>query len=165
MPPSIESLPPFRGTVQQAWVDYNDHVNVGFYVVAFDLATDAALEVVDLGERYRKATDRSVFVAELHVTYQNELRQGEGFLVDTVLVGCDAKRLHMMHVMRRAADGARAATCELLLMHVDLKERRTVPVPPPQAALLAALVAAQADLPRPPETGRAVSLAAKRPPP
>ncbi|MBL8669427.1 MAG: thioesterase family protein [Alphaproteobacteria bacterium] len=162
MPP-IAPLPPHRGTVQQAWVDYNDHMNVGFYVVAFDQATDVVLEAVDLGERYRKATDRSIFVAELHVTYQNELRLGEGYAVDTLLLGSDAKRIHMMHVMTRAADGARAATCELLLMHVDLKERRAVPVPEPQAGQLAALARAQAGVARPPETGRAVSLAAKRP--
>ena len=28
------------GAVQSAWIDANDHVNVAYYVVAFDQATD-----------------------------------------------------------------------------------------------------------------------------
>jgi hypothetical protein len=30
----------YRGVVLPGWVDYNGHMNVAYYLVAFDLATD-----------------------------------------------------------------------------------------------------------------------------
>jgi hypothetical protein len=35
------------------WIDYNGHMNVGFYSVAFDHATDAFYDYVGLDDRYR----------------------------------------------------------------------------------------------------------------
>ena len=37
-------LPPYRYTVEADWTDYNGHLNVAFYVLVFDRATDAANE-------------------------------------------------------------------------------------------------------------------------
>ena len=42
-----------RLSVSPDWIDYNGHMNVGYYGVAFDKATDALLDLLGLGEAYR----------------------------------------------------------------------------------------------------------------
>ena len=51
-------------------------MNVAYYVLAFDHATDAVLDRLGLGEDYRRRSGCSVFVAELHVTYRDEALRG-----------------------------------------------------------------------------------------
>ena len=57
-----------RLSVSPEWIDYNGHMNVGFYSVAFDKASDALLDFFELGEAYRHRTDASMFIVEAHVT-------------------------------------------------------------------------------------------------
>jgi acyl-CoA thioester hydrolase len=66
----------------------------------------------------------------------------------------DDKRLHLAHEMFRLDDGERAATQELLFLHVDLKARRVTPFPPELRARVHAAAAAHAHLPRPDWVGR-----------
>ena len=63
--------------VSPDWVDYNGHMNVAYYVLIFDHATDAFLEKIGMNEAHREATGSSVFVAEAHITYDNEVMAGE----------------------------------------------------------------------------------------
>ena len=39
----------WRGNVKEEWCDYNGHLNLAYYVVIFDLATDAFYAVIGLG--------------------------------------------------------------------------------------------------------------------
>ena len=57
----------YEETVRPEWVDYNGHMNVAYYVLIFDHATDAALDQLDVGEAYRRRAGCSVFVGEMHV--------------------------------------------------------------------------------------------------
>ena len=53
-----------RETVRADWVDYNGHMNVAYYVMVFDHATDVFLNGAGLGRDYRENTGSSVFVVE-----------------------------------------------------------------------------------------------------
>jgi acyl-CoA thioester hydrolase len=156
-------LRPFRTTVQPQWIDYNGHMNVAFYVLAFDKATDGLLDHLGLGETYRRTTDRSVYVLEAHVSYERELRLGEPLLIDTQLVDADDKRLHFFHRMTHAEAGYLAATNELLALHVDLAGPKAAPMPKAALAELEQVLALHRRLPPPPQLGRVIAL--KRPPP
>ena len=51
MPEEFEENTPtntWRGNVKEEWCDYNGHLNLAYYVVIFDLATDAFYDVVGL---------------------------------------------------------------------------------------------------------------------
>ena len=37
-------------SVKQEWVDYNDHMNMAYYVLIFDQALEVALEQFQMGE-------------------------------------------------------------------------------------------------------------------
>jgi acyl-CoA thioester hydrolase len=153
------TLPPIhRATVRPEWIDYNGHMNVGYYVLAFDHATDAWLDRMGLGDQYRKAATASTFVVEAHVTYQNEVGQGVAIDFTCQLLGFDAKRLHLFLTMRKADDASLVATSELMLLHVDMTTRRTAPIPDAVQAKLSALEKEQASLPRPKEAGRVMAI-------
>ena len=53
--------------VRSEWIDYNGHMNVAYYVLAFDLATDGLLDYLDIGESYIRETNNSYFILENHV--------------------------------------------------------------------------------------------------
>ena len=148
--------------VRPEWVDYNGHMNVAYYVLVFDHATDAVLDHLDIGTAYREATGCSVFVAEMHVTYEDEALEGERLEVESRLSGFDGKRIILFHEMRNAR-GAVIASNEVLCLSVNLATRRTAPLPAAAIARVEELARAHAALPPPAQAGRAVSLSARRP--
>ncbi len=148
----------FECEVRPEWIDYNGHMNVAYYVLAFDLATDALFDYVGIGERYVMEQNRSMFALESHVTYQRELRAGDPIRITTQLLGFDHKRMHFAHLMFRGADGDLAATSEWLALHVDMATRRSAPIPDDIGARLAAVREAHAALPPPPGVGRVIGL-------
>ena len=147
-----------RDEVRSDWIDVNGHMNVGYYSVVFDFATDAFFDYIGLDAAYRVATGGSTFTVETHLTYQQELREGAPLAFETRLLDFDAKRVHYISHMYHAEDRFLAATCECLSLHVDLATRRVSPLPEAIQERLAAVLEAHDALPRPAETGRAVGL-------
>ena len=145
-------------TVLPEWVDYNGHMNVGYYVVAFDKATDVLLDHLALGSLYRHEHDASVFVLEAHVTYDHEVGPGDGLRFTTQILDHDAKRMHVLHRMYHAAEGYLAATNELMMMHVDLLTRRPAPFPEDALDRIAAVRREHDALPRPEAAGRVIGI-------
>ncbi|HMH50573.1 MAG TPA: thioesterase family protein [Candidatus Acidoferrum sp.] len=153
-------LDAYRDVVRPEWIDSNQHMNVGYYLVAFDLATDEFMRWIGLGQDYRRARAVTTFCLEAHVTYHREVRQGDPLRFTTQLLGHDAKRLHYIHVMHHARDGYVAATNELMSLHVALATRRSTPMGPDVLARLADVQNAHDALPRPPQVGRVMGLTA-----
>lgn len=118
----------YTEVVRPEWTDYNNHMNVAFYVLIFDHGMDAFLEHVSMDETLRKATGSSVFVAESHVIYLNEVMQGETVRISFQIIDHDPKRLHMFLLMH-SEDGQLAATNELMILHVNLNTRKVCAFP------------------------------------
>lgn len=144
--------------VRPEWIDYNGHMNVSYYVLAFDNATDTFFEAMDFGAAWRTRSNRSFFAVEGHIRYLGELRPGERLAVTIQLLGADAKRIHYFHTMTNAATGAIAATAEFLSLHVDMASRRSVPFAAEDQARIDAVARAHAGLPRPEAAGRRVAM-------
>ncbi len=145
-------------TVDPAWIDYNGHMNLAYYVLAFDHATDAFFDYIGLGEAYLKDNNRSTFTLEAHVTYDRELMAGDPMRFETQLLDHDAKRLHYMHLMYHGEEGYLASTNELISLHVDMTQRRSSPMPQSVIERLDEVAAAHSVLPKPPQAGRVISL-------
>jgi acyl-CoA thioester hydrolase len=137
--------------VQPEWIDYNGHLNVAYYVVIFDQATDAVFEQMDMGEAYRSASGCSVFVSEMYVAYRREILGGDSVRVVSRFMQHNASRAVLMHEMfcERLQDAA--AINEVLCVHVDLQRRRATGWPPAAAAAIGTCVdAAALQYPDPP---------------
>lgn len=149
-------LPQHETRVRPEWIDSNGHMNLAYYVVVFDQATDVVFDALDIGTAYRARTGHSCFVAETHTLYEREVTEGEPVRVATRLLSVGAKRLHFVHEMRHARSGERLALHELLCLHIDMTARRSAPWPAETRAALEAMVAAESVLPIPRGVGRRV---------
>ena len=151
----------YRGEVLPEWIDANGHLNLAYYIVLFDYATDALFDAIGIGLGYKEATNHGTFAVETHNLYERELLVGERVHVVTQILGSDDKRLHFAHEMFSLASGHRAATQELMYLHIDLSARRVVPWPADVRERLSAASAAHARLTRPDWAGRRISMPAQ----
>ena len=154
-------FPSHRDVVRPEWIDGNQHMNVGYYLVVFDLATDEFMRWIGLGQDYRRSRAVTTFCLEAHVTYHKEVREGDPLRFTTQLLGHDAKRLHYIHAMYHARDEYLAATNELMSLHVSAATRRSTPMGDDVLARLALVQKAHDALPRPPQVGRVMGLGAR----
>jgi acyl-CoA thioester hydrolase len=114
--------------VRPAWIDSNGHLNLAYYILLFDEATDALWGSLGLGDAFR-ATGFGTFAVETHTLYRAELMEGETVAVRSIVLGADSKRLHVAHEMRRLRDGVVSAQQELLYLCVNLATRRAAAWP------------------------------------
>lgn len=152
-----------RSTVLKEWVDWNGHMNVAFYVTAFDQASGAFMRNMGLGRNYVDSKIGMTFVLETHVTYDRELREGAPMRFTTQLLDRDAKRVHLFHEMYHADQGYLAATNETIVMNIDYASRKSGPWPAQAAERLEAVWAEHKNLPRPAKAGRVMGLSRKKP--
>ena len=143
------------GHVEPAWIDYNGHMTESRYLAVFSEASDVLVARFGAGPDYA-AGGCSLFTAETHLIHRHELRLGAAFRVVGRVLGADAKRVHIWQELLRDSDGASAATCEQMLLHVAVAEGRVRPMPAAMQARLAALLAADTALPCPAAAGRAL---------
>ena len=82
----------YRETVDPGTCDYNGHMNIAFYIMAFDLAFDELYKVLGLDPATVEKTGITTFSVEKHITYQQEVHKGDRLRIVTQLLGFDAKR-------------------------------------------------------------------------
>jgi acyl-CoA thioester hydrolase len=150
----------YRDLVRPEWIDHNGHMNMGYYLVVFDFATDAWMRYIGLGDEHRGAHRVTTFCLEAHVTYHREVRAGDPLRFTTRLLGWDAKRIHYFHEMHHAGLGFLAATNELMSLHVSAATRRGAPMAPAVCDRLTRIQTAHDLLPAPPQVGRRIGLTA-----
>lgn len=148
--------------VEDAWIDYNDHLNMAYYNVLFDRAVDELWELIGVGPSYLAKSGHSTFTAEAHVRYLRELHAGDPVRVTIQLLGHDAKRLHYFERLVHAEDGWLSATSENMSLHVDTRGRKTAPFPEDVVARIATLADTHARLPWPDGAGRRVEMPTPR---
>jgi acyl-CoA thioester hydrolase len=150
-----------RAVVQPGWVDYNNHLNDGYYTVIFSDATTALMAYIGLGPAERAATKNTLFTLEMHTNYLLEVKGGTEVRIETQLLGHDAKRLHIFHTMYRGAETEPVATNEQMLMNIDMNGPRSAPFLPDVLARVEAIARDQAGLPRHKKAGRSIGLPRK----
>jgi acyl-CoA thioester hydrolase len=98
-------------------------MNLAYYLVAFDLATDALWPELGLGAGFQ-ARGLGTFAAESWQAYTREVTEGAPLAFESEVLAFDAKRLLCRHVMFHAGEGWQAAENEVLYLCVDLAARR-----------------------------------------
>lgn len=159
--PVAAPLELYSAVVEPDWVDYNNHMTESAFLTVFGWASDALFRYLGIDEDYRDG-GHSYYTVETHLNYRREASLGEPLRVTTQVLGSDAKRLHIFHVMHSGdgADrsGAVLCTTEQMLLHVDTAAGRSAPLLPGPAAAVAAITAAHARVPAPPEVGSRMAI-------
>ncbi|MGG7566010.1 thioesterase family protein [Rhodovulum sp. DZ06] len=146
-------------TVPSGWIDYNGHMNVSYYTMAFDKAADQIYDdVLLIGAEYARNLRMGPYVIQQQIHYLGELLRGDEFCVGFRILDFDAKRLHTWCDLIRVSDGRIAASAEALVMNVDLEKRRSTPYPDWAFARIKALAEAQADMPLPLRVGAKIGI-------
>tara|TARA_Y200000002_G_scaffold365087_1_gene354632 strand:- start:134 stop:604 length:471 start_codon:yes stop_codon:yes gene_type:complete len=107
------------------WIDYNDHMNVSYYLLIFDkFGADVLNDNFKMGEHSAKTTKKSTMMVESHITYNQELVLNDEVDINLVYFDHDKKRLQYKMEMIHKNKKYLASTIEVLALYVDLKERK-----------------------------------------
>ena len=145
-------------TVLPEWIDHNGHMNMAYYLVAFDLASDVLAENLGLTSEYKKRTNTATFAGETHIAYKRELLEGDPLRITGRVIACDAKRMHYWLEMYHGTQGYLAATTEFLILHVAMSVRRVAAMEPEQLARIEAVRDAHSALPTPAGLGHVMGV-------
>jgi len=110
--------------INKEWTDYNNHLNMAYYVLIFDKAWEVMLEKFQMGEKSAKTTKRSTMVVETHTTYNNEVKEGDEVEIVLTYFDHDKKRLHFKLEMIEKKTKKISATIEMLALYIDLNKRK-----------------------------------------
>ena len=110
--------------INKEWTDYNDHLNMAYYVLIFDKAWEVVLEKFKMGETSAKTTKMSTMVVETHTTYNSEVKEGEEIEIVLTFFDHDKKRLHFRLEMYEKKTQKLSATIEMLSLYINLNERK-----------------------------------------
>ena len=112
--------------VIKEYTDYNNHLNVAYYVRIFDIAADVMLDNFKMGGESAKKDQKTTFVAEMHTVYSQEVRLGEEVETHLTYVNHDKKRIHYRLSMFHKEKKYLAATNEVISLYVDLTKRKVI---------------------------------------
>ena len=89
---------PFKTRKQKVlpeWIDYNGHMNVAYYTLAFDKSLDFFFEdILGIGPTYVSKMSKRPFALKASYHYFSELLVREEFYVDLTVVDFDLKKVH-----------------------------------------------------------------------
>ena len=144
-------------TVRAEWIDLNGHMNVGYYHIAFDQASDPFFEWLGLTPQLRDTFHSSTFALESHLHFLREVKVNDPLRFESRLLAFDLKRIHFYQEMYHASEGYLAASYESISAHMDMRTRRTAPMPEPLSRRLGEVHAQHSKLPRPWQVGHVIA--------
>lgn len=156
--PTPLELPPT--TVKPEWIDFNGHMNVAYYLLAFDKASETLDAFIGLSPEYREKTGNGTFAGDIHIAYRQELKEGDPIRMTGRVIACDSKRVHYWLEMFHATEGYLAATAEYMILHIDMSVRRVAPMAPDLADWIAQVRDAHNTLPPPDGLGKVMKVPA-----
>ncbi len=107
------------------WTDYNNHMNVAYYVLIFDIyGAETLMTKFQMGENSAKTTGKSTMVVESHITYNQEVNESDEVDINLIYFDHDKKRLQYKFEMIHNQKKYLASTIEILSLYVDLNDRR-----------------------------------------
>ena len=110
--------------IKKEWTDYNNHMNMAYYVLVFDQVWENMLEKFKMGENSAKTTNMSTMVVEAYTTYNNEVKEGDEVEINLTFLDHDKKRLHYKMEMIEKSSQKLSATLEMLSLYIDLNKRK-----------------------------------------
>ena len=127
-------------TITNNWVDYNNHMNMAYYVLIFDEAWEVALEKFKMGASAAKNFNRSTMVVETNTKYLNEVKEGEIVDINLTYFDHDKKRLHLKMEMIAKETKKISASMEWISLYIDLSKRKVTEFEEEKLKLMAAFI-------------------------
>lgn len=155
----IEGVEIVAGRVLPEWIDINNHMNVAYYVLAFDQGVDSLWQRFGMTYDHIREMNSSTFAVEAHVVYRRELTLDDPYVVTAQILAYDEKRIHTFQRMYHGEEEYLVATAEWMNLHVDLATRRVAPWPATILEDIGQVAGAQGELAAPRDAGRRMRVA------
>lgn len=110
--------------IKSEWTDYNNHLNMAYYVLIFDVAWEVILKKFNMGEQSAKTSGMSTMVVETRTTYDSEVKEGDEVEILLTFFDHDKKRIHFKLEMFEKNTKKLSSTIEMLSLFVDLNKRK-----------------------------------------
>ncbi len=148
----------FSLTIKDDWIDYNGHLNVGYYLVAFDLAVEPFFNWLGLTPEFRRTSQCSTFALETHLNFLAEVNAGDELRFETRLIDFNQKTFHFYQEMFQVENNYLAASHESLAAYMDMTQRKTTLMPSSLTTRLGQIQTAHSALDTPWQLGHKISV-------
>ena len=118
------------------WTDYNNHMNLSYYILVFDIGAEVILSKYMMGEQSAKTTNKSTMVVETHTTYNKEVKEGDEVNICLSHFDYDRKRLDYKLEMYDKNKNMLSATTEVLSLYIDLSVRKVTELEEEKKAII-----------------------------
>ncbi|MFY9309173.1 MAG: thioesterase family protein [Bacteroidia bacterium] len=126
----------YRGVVYPWHCDFNDHMNVRYYMAMYDEATWQYLFYIGITPFYLKQECKAIVAAEQNMKYFEELHAGDLIYIRTGLIELKPKAIIMHHKMIKVETNNLVAEAKMVGIHIDKKTRLSVVFPEKVIAML-----------------------------
>jgi len=113
--------------LQKDWLDAYGHLNEAYYLVPFSNATWKLQDRFGIGTAYFDRTGCALYTLETHLRYVGEVRAPATLSIESAVLGVDAKRLHIGHIMWSGT--RQCATVECMVLHYDTRAEGSAALP------------------------------------
>lgn len=109
--------------LREKWLDVYGHLNEAYYLAPFSNTTWKLQHQFGIGEAYFDQTGCALYTVETHLRYLKDVRQPAEMVIESMVLGSDAKRIWFAHQM--LVDGSVRATAEFMTLHYDTRLGKT----------------------------------------
>ena len=128
-----DEIVPFKSKnrkVKKSWIDYNGHMNVAYYTFAFDGAIDEFLEqALGIGPSFIREEKKGFYALQTQYRYLQDLLLKDSFYISIFVADFTIKQMHLMLQMFDLPGKKTYATCETIMVNVDLEKRKSCKYP------------------------------------
>ena len=110
--------------IKKEWTDYNNHLNMAYYILIFDQAWEVVLEKFKMGGTAAKNQNRSTMVVETNTKYISEVKENDEVDIILTFFDHDKKRLHLKLEIIEKKTKKISASIEWLSLYVNLETRK-----------------------------------------
>lgn len=121
----------YRGVVYPFECDHMGHMNVAFYVQKFDGATWNLFALLGLTPTYIREQQMGIAGVQQNITYKKEMAVGDLVTVRSRILEVRPKVIRCLHELLNGETNEVAASCDLTVIHLDLRTRKSSPYPDP----------------------------------
>lgn len=125
----------FETDIKPEWIDYNEHLNDAAYAAVLSQANEEFLKHLDLSDKYRLATNCSMYTVEMLISYLAEVHQSDHLKAKSWVSELAPKKIRIKTELIRN-DGTVAATGQVLYLHFDGAAQKVSPFSESQLSLL-----------------------------
>lgn len=129
-PGQVAEIPPSLTLVTPPeFEDWNGHVNVTHHYTLHMRACEANMAAMGVTTERIASDGSTVFSAEHHLTFLNEIHVGEELALHVRWLGRTPKIAHGISILVNLSTGVIASLCEFVELSIDLTTRRSAPFP------------------------------------